>query len=325
MKLAKAAQKTREITVDSNEVKAGPKLALEEEKAIRTYLSRIFVPISGAVAAFAFLIGFVISESAEITAISKSQEEEKKALERIDALNRKALDKIDSLSNDAQKRLLDISGKIYESQQEFTEKILLDHSKARATLSKITALTEEAKELDRQVKQLATIENAKTVVDGLTAALKEDKKFQAEIVEGVERQFGQLKEEVKEHEAEVKSKIDEVESRLLTMAKGLVSVGNGSEESGYVDLGGKYRIQWGEFRTVKEAKKPQPPVKFSAPFANNNPVVVASTAHVPTSKYRGRHVNIENINSSSFTPAVVGRGYTTLDVKCMYIAIGNVP
>ena len=274
-------------------------LTLEIEKEIRSYLMKILIPVSTVLAAVGFLIGFIISEYAEIVAISEGQNIEQKALERID-----------NIANDTQKRLLDVSQKLYSDQQEFTKSILSEQSKARETLNKIKTLAKEATELDKKVSQLKAIENAQEVINGVTSELKNDKDFKNEITSDVLEKSTQLEE-----------KLAQLEITLLSRINEIVSVRSSSVESGLVDLAGKYRIQWGEFKTVTEQK----PIIFPAPFGNDNPIVVASTKHLPTSKYRGRPVNIENLNSTSFKPAVAEGKYTTLSVECMYIAIGHIP
>lgn len=253
----------------------------------------MFVPISGAFATLGFLIGFIFTQYADTVALAKSVEADEDARKRID-----------DIVNDTHDRLLSVTLKLYSDQQEYTKAILAEQNSAREALKSIKNLTVEAEELDKKVSQLESIKDMATITVGITESLKKDKTFQSEISEKLKVQITKLSQQIEE----------------LENAPSLSSA-----EAGVIDLAGKYRLQWGRFTTVKNEGEKQRPIIFPAPFGDNNPIVIASTSHSKSSKYRGRPVNIEELKADSFVPAVAEDKWTTLAVECMYIAIGSIP
>jgi uncharacterized protein YlaN (UPF0358 family) len=138
---------------------ANEMLSLETEKAVRTYVFKLLIPLSAALAGITFVLGFIISQYANIKAATSEY----------------------NVLQDAQVRVNRFIEQSYEDQQKFTREIMKEEVKAKQTLDRIKGLTTQAENLDNKIRKLQSIKTNEEIIDGLKISLKNDIEFMKDL------------------------------------------------------------------------------------------------------------------------------------------------
>jgi hypothetical protein len=129
-----------------------PTLTLQAEKAIRSYLVKIFILPSALLTVIAFLLGYFIKDVAQSKAIYE-------------------------VGKDAQQQVVRVMQGIYDNMFEFREKTTSLKLKAEESLQTTLAMKNEAADIHLSLETLKTFKESKDLLAGIVQNLKQDTHF----------------------------------------------------------------------------------------------------------------------------------------------------